>query len=40
MFLKISQNWQVFPCEFCETFEDTFFIEHLRKTADVGMENI
>ena len=40
MFLKISQDWQVFSCEFREIFENTFFIEHLRKTADVDMENI
>ena len=31
MFLKISQNSQEnsFFCEFCETFESIFFIEHV-----------
>ena len=24
---------QVFSCEFCEIFKNTFFIEHLRATA-------
>ena len=24
---------QVFPCEFCEVFKNTFFTEHLRMTA-------
>ena len=30
-FLKNSQ--QVFSCKFCEISKNTFFIEHLRKTA-------
>ena len=24
---------KVFSCEFCEIFKDTFYTEHLRKTA-------
>ena len=24
---------QVFPCEFCEIFKNTFYTEHLRTTA-------
>ena len=38
--LKISQNSQEnncdrvsFSCEFCETFKNTFFTEHLQTTA-------
>ena len=44
LFLKVSQNSQenfikketlaqMFSCEFCETFENTFFTEHLWTTA-------
>ena len=27
---------QLFSCEFCETFKNTFFIEHFRVTSYVG----
>ena len=30
-FLKISKNAQVFSCEFCEIFTNTFFAEHLLR---------
>ena len=26
---------QVFSCEFCEVFKNTFFTEHLRTTASI-----
>ena len=29
-FIKKDTLAQVFPCEFCEIFKSTFFIEHLR----------
>ena len=28
---------QVFSCEFCEIFKNTFFIKHLRTTAAGGL---
>ena len=30
-FIKKETLTQVFSCEFCEIFENNFFIEHLRK---------
>ena len=30
---------QVFSCEFCEIFGNTFFTEHLRTTASVRKQN-
>ena len=33
VFWKISQNSQVFSCQFCETFKNTFFTEDLRATV-------
>ena len=33
---KIEALAQVFSCEFCETFKNTFFIEHLRVTTSVS----
>ena len=32
-FNKVACLAQVFSCEFCEIFKETFFIEHLRATA-------
>ena len=33
VFLDISQNSQVFSCEFCEISKNTFFTEHHWMTA-------
>ena len=30
---KRDTSTQVFSCEFCEIFKDTFFTEHLHMTA-------
>ena len=35
-FLEISQDSQVFFCEFCEISKNTFFKEHLWTTASVN----
>ena len=35
-FIKKETPTQVFSCEFCEFFKNTFFTEHLRKTASVA----
>ena len=32
-FIKIEALAQVFSCEFCKIFNNTFFTEHLRTTA-------
>ena len=32
-FIKKVTVAQVFSCEFCEIFKNTYFIEHLRTTA-------
>ena len=32
-FIKLETLAQVFSCEFCEISKDTFFTEHLWKTA-------
>ena len=32
-FIKKETRAQVFSCEFCEIFKNTFFTEHLRMTA-------
>ena len=32
-FIKKEALAQVFSCEFCEIFKNTFFTEHLRMTA-------
>ena len=32
-FIKKETLAQVYSCEFCETFKNTFFREHLRKAA-------
>ena len=32
---KLGHRWVFFSCEFCETFKNTFFTEHLRTTASV-----
>ena len=34
-FIKKETLAQVFPCEFCEIFKNTFFTEHLWTTASV-----
>ena len=34
-FIKRETPTLVFSCEFCETFQHTFFIEHLEPTASV-----
>ena len=34
-FTKFTENHQVFPCEFCEIFKNTFFAEHFRTTASI-----
>ena len=34
-FIKKDILTQVFRCEFCETFKNTFFIEHLWTTASI-----
>ena len=34
-FIKKETLAQVFSCEFCEISKNTFFAEHLRKTASV-----
>ena len=31
-----SSRPEVFSCEFCEIFKNTFFTEHLRTTASVN----
>ena len=36
MFIKKEATAQVFSCEFCEIFKETFFIEQLRVTASVA----
>ena len=35
-----SQSAQVFSCEFCKIFNNTFFTEHLRTTASIYIKNI
>ena len=35
-FIKKETLAQVFSCEFCEIFKNTFFTEHLRTTASVN----
>ena len=32
-FIKMETLAQMFSCKFCEIFKNTFFTEHLRKTA-------
>ena len=39
VFLKISQNSQMFSCEYCETFKNTYFEEHLRKSTSKKAKN-
>ena len=34
-FIKKETLTQVFSCEFCEISKNTFFTEHLRKTASI-----
>ena len=34
-FIKKETLAQVFSCEFCEIFKNTFFTEHLRMTASI-----
>ena len=34
-FIKKETLAQVFSCEFCKIFKNTFFTEHLRTTASV-----
>ena len=36
-FIKNETQAQVFSCEFCEIFKNTFFTEHPRTTASVEM---
>ena len=36
-FLKNETLAEVFFCEFCEIFKNTFFTEHLRATASVSL---
>ena len=40
VFLKNSQNSQVFSCEFCQIFKDTFFTKHLRTNASGRAHNV
>ena len=35
-FIKKETLVQVFSCEFCEIFQNTFFIEHIRTIASVS----
>ena len=37
LFLKNETLAEVFFCEFCEIFKNTFFTEHLRATASVSL---
>ena len=37
-FIKKETLVQLFSCEFCEIFKNTFFTEHLRTTASVRRE--
>ena len=39
-FIKIETLGQVFFCEFCKIFKNTFFIEHLRVTTSTYCEMI
>ena len=34
-FIKNETLVQVFSCEFCESFKNTFFTEHIRATASI-----
>ena len=38
-FIKKESVAQVFSCEFCEIFKNTFFTEHLRTTYSESVEN-
>ena len=38
--LKKETLAQVFSCEFCEIFKNTFFTEHLRTTASVSISEL
>ena len=39
-FIKKETLAQVFSCEFCEIFKNTFFTEHLQTTASLNAFNI
>ena len=39
-FIKKRDFGTVYPCKFCETFKNTYFIEHLRTTAPVVLQAI
>ena len=39
-FIKEETLTQVFSCEFCEIFKNTFFTEHLWATASERDQNI
>ena len=39
-FIKKETLAQVFSCEFCEIFKNTFFTEHLQTTASLNAVNI
>ena len=39
-FIKKETLGQVFSCEFCKTFNNTFFTEHLRTTASKVTRNM
>lgn len=36
---KIEAQVQLFSCEFCDTFKNTHFVEHLRTNASVHRQN-
>ena len=38
--LRNFANSQVFSCEFCKIYKNTFFTEHLRTTASVSLQII
>ena len=40
MAIKKDTLTQVFSCEFCETFMDTFFTDNLRTTASAYFYNV
>ena len=39
LFFKKETLAQVFPCEFCEIFKNTFSTEYLQTTTSVSLRN-
>ena len=37
--LKRDSNIEVFSCEICEIFKNTYFVEHLQTAASDGSES-